>query len=179
MGIKQKSSSSLFLLIVIISVCFLMKLWFSFSSTENLFFILKPVNWLVHATINGSFNIRDDGSYYYPRFNVLIDKSCSGFNFLIICWGALSSVLIKTSKGWGTNLLGLSRAMLIAYVLTIAVNASRIIISITLLQFSANAEWVSSNWFHEALGSLIYIISLLLTYLLFLKKPFHHHAKLT
>ena len=179
MGVKQQSSSSLLVLIVIISACFLMKLWFSFSTTENLLFILKPVNWLVHASIDGSFNIRDDGSYYYPKLNVLIDKSCSGFNFLIICWGALSSVLVKTSRGWATNLLGLSKAMLIAYVLTIAVNASRIIISITLLQFSANAEWVSSPWFHEALGSMIYIISLLLTYLLFLKKPFYQHAKLT
>ncbi|WP_339608084.1 exosortase K [uncultured Roseivirga sp.] len=179
MEIKTRTSPSLLLIAIIIIGCVYMKFWYSQSTVENLFFILKPINQLVQLAIGSSSIRMADGSYYYSEIDVLIDKSCSGFNFLIICWGSLSSLFYRSHKSIKVNILSLFKALGLAYLLTIFTNTSRVIISIHLLRFSEMATWLASSWFHEALGSFIYLTSLLLTYLFLLKKPYETHAQLT
>jgi exosortase K len=64
----------------------LLKVGFTFADNNDLAFLLKPTDKFV-GLLTGSQSVflAKDG-FFYEKMNVVIDKSCSGFNFWILCF---------------------------------------------------------------------------------------------
>ena len=149
----------------VLTLGIILKLLFSASATEDLLFVLSPVNSLVEVFTSSSATYVDDKGYWYADLNVVIDKSCAGINFLILCFcitASSTAQYYKPSVQW----ILIPFCLVLAYVLTIGVNSCRIISAITLLNAQANFAWIKSPWFHEAMGSIFYLTFLIATFLL-------------
>lgn len=142
----------------------ILKLLFSASATEDLLFVLSPVNAMVEMFTSSNAIYVDGKGYWYTDLNVVIDKSCAGINFLILCFcitACSTAQYYKPSVQWAL----IPFCLVLAYVLTIAANSCRIISAITLLNAQANFAWIKSPWFHEALGSIFYLTFLIAIFL--------------
>lgn len=143
----------------------LLKLWFSSAGIENLSFILTPVD-KIFGLITGSQSVYiQDSGYYHESFNILIDKSCSGFNFLLICF--LSFVFLIT--GYFSSplhkILIFPVSLFFAWVLTIFVNASRVYLAVIALINTQKLLPNHQDLIHSAINITVYLFFLLLTFI--------------
>lgn len=147
-----------------IALFLLLKVGYTQTNSDDLLFLLSPTDKLISLfTSSTSDYIRGSG-YFYSEFNILIEKSCAGFNFLILCFliGYITCLqhLVKISKRW----IALPISLLCSYFLTITVNTSRILISIS-LNASKNI-FTDISGFHQFQGTFIYLFFLMLSYLI-------------
>lgn len=160
------------------AVFFLLKGWHSFMDTSALVFLLKPTNALVEAaTASQSVYIEDTG-YYHESLDIVINKSCSGFNFMLICFAVLVYLALRHIKRDMWRLAAIPITLAVAYMLTIFVNSARIVSAIYLGRLYPEVK--NTAWAHEALGAFIYLSFLILFYLLasvIVSKPTRHNAK--
>lgn len=142
----------------------LLKVVYTQLSVDKLLFLLYPTNVLVSFFTSSTASYVQSSGFFHPDLNILVEKSCAGFNFLILCFliNYLTCLqnLVKTTKRW----VALPICLLSSYILTIAVNASRIIIAISL----GGTKTFLSNTpnFHQLQGTFIYLFFLLLSYLI-------------
>jgi exosortase/archaeosortase family protein len=119
--------------------------------TDDLYFLLAPVNRVVALVTNSQAIYTEENGYFHAALNIYIDKSCSGFNFWILCF-----------------MIGIFRAArLISWLITVFVNASRILTAIFLQQLSPDFMKSQQHWAHQTTGIFIYLFFLLLFYWLF------------
>ncbi len=143
---------------------------FSYTLTDNdsLIFLLKPANQLV-GFLTGSESIYfSDVGYFYSDLHITIEKSCSGFNFWLLCFAMLSFLALNFFKTASQQTLVILVAFVLSYVLTIFVNSSRIFASI-IVQNQVKTI-LPSNAFsviHEAVGILTNLSFLVLIYYFF------------
>jgi len=138
-----------------------LKLVFRYSTTEDLDWLLYPTN-LLFAFFNGTEWQYDSASgYFYPELNILINKSCSGGNFLLISFLTIVFSTIAKSESILKSIVMIVAISLTSYVLAILSNVSRILI---LFQFNRYGIG-ESGWTHEAIGGFVYLTILLLAFL--------------
>jgi len=142
------------------SIFLLLKTIYTFTETSDLMFLLKPISFLVSWITNAPAKFSELGCYH-QNLNILIDKSCSGFNFWGICFVMLSFLGIKSLNLRQLQVLILAIALIFAYIFTIFVNTSRIVISLVLDHIFPQ-NWA---WFHEAEGAFVYLFFLICLYL--------------
>lgn len=179
---RQKALTMVGFPMVIIFICLGLKWRHIQSNNQDLLFILGPVNFLVSMLTHSQGFFDPEIGFYHQKLSVVIDKSCAGFNFLIIAFGSFFSLLYSSKAGIKTNILNIFKAIIISYCATCLANCSRIIVSIKTVSFSDTFSWLSTDWFHEAIGSFIYLGSLITIYLIlqnFLIKNNSTNAKLT
>lgn len=143
----------------------LLKLAYTQADTDDLAFLLKPTDWLVSLTANSPSGYQPESGYYHADLNILIDKSCSGFNFWILCFLMLSFLALGYFTQPVRKLATLPVALLAAYALTILANTSRISIALLLQHQSPGFSQHHPGWFHEAQGIFVYLSCLIGTYL--------------
>jgi exosortase K len=143
----------------------LLKLAYRAMDVNALLFLLKPVNVLVSTASGINYCYLESQGFYYPALNLLIEKSCSGFNFLLICFVALCLLLINHGRIIWHRLLAFPLAMCAAYLATIVANASRLLVSVFVQQHGGMLAKANYNHLHEAEGVLIYLTSLIALYL--------------
>ena len=159
--IEIKPSSLLFPALVIVS-CLLAKWWHISSTNHDLLFLLTPLNFLV-SLFTGSIGFFDaETGFFHSSLGIAIDKSCAGFNFLVIAFGSIFSMLYRTKDGFRLNLYRYISALSVSYLLVLTANTSRILVSIKSLHFSGLFPWLASNTAHEVTGSFIFISALLI-----------------
>ncbi|NRB47421.1 MAG: exosortase K [Saprospiraceae bacterium] len=143
----------------------LLKAAYSMAEVQHLTFLLAPSSEIV-ATFTGTGNtfIPDQG-YFNESLNILINKSCSGFNFWSICFLMSYCLLAKPNSSWFRNLILLPLVLGAAYLFTILVNSTRILFSIFLHSADAQLLAVDSPWSHQAEGVFIYLSYLIIAYL--------------
>lgn len=141
------------------------------STNSNLLFLLAPVDFLVSLFTGSIGFFHAEAGFFHNSLAITIDKSCAGFNFLVIAFGSIFSLLYRAKDGYRLNLLRYLSALLASYLLVLTANTSRILVSIKSLHFSDAFPWLASHWAHEAIGSFIFI-SALLTVCLFI-----HYSK--
>lgn len=151
-------------ILVGIAVFLLLKVGYTQTNSDDLLFLLSPTNKLVSLFIGSTFSYIKGSGYFHPEFNILIEKSCAGFNFFILCF-LISYItclhhITSIPKRWITMPI----CLLCSYFLTIAVNTSRILTSIS-LSASKNILTKMSS-FHQLQGTFIYLFFLLLSYLI-------------
>lgn len=169
--------------IIVSILCFCifagLKLAYPRMDTGNILFLLGPTNKAIEL-ISGSDAIYDSVSgYFHPQINMVINKSCSGYNFLLISFLMISFLFVKTGivKKW----LVIPVSFLLAYTITLIANISRI----TGYMLIMNIGTYSSSGFpdkllHQVEGIFVYLSFLIFAYLLLnhiINKIQHNHEK--
>ena len=167
---------------VAVGIFILIKLSYSLANNDDLTFLLKPTYKMVEVLTGSQFFYIPDIGYYCEKLNITIEKSCSGYNFWILCFIMLTFLALKYFERPFHKALIIPVALFTAYFLTIFVNTSRIFTSI-ILQGQANNFLPSRPHYmlHEIVGIITNLAFLILIYILtqkiLIKKP--SHAKLT
>jgi len=147
----------------------LLKFGYTFAHNNDLIFLLKPTDKLVGIlTASHSVYLSDKG-YYHEHLNTIIDKSCSGFNFWILCFLLLSYLAGKYLNKILNKIISIPAALIAAYVLTIFVNTSRIYASIVIHTHTKNILLTQQHIIHEGIGVITNLSFLILAYILFEK----------
>jgi len=146
----------------------LLKLGFVLAGNNELIFLLKPTTKLVgFLTGSTSIYVLDNG-YYHSKLNIIIDKSCSGFNFWILCFLIVTYSLVRFFKKTSYKILAVPSALILAYPFTIFVNTSRIIASVVVHAQTKRAIF-NYQIIHESVGIITNLTFLVLFYYLFEK----------
>ena len=159
----------------------LLKFAFTLANNDNLVFLLKPTDKLVGLLTNSQSAYLADSGYYHTELNILIDKSCSGFNFWILSFLVFTYLAIKYLDKPLHKILSIPTALAGAYLLTVFVNTSRILASIVVQNLTKNILSNQQYLVHETVGIITNLSFLILVYYLAEKLLIHRrrHAKLT
>ena len=168
-------------LLITMGLVILFKYLFTIADNDSLFFLLKPTDIFIEIlTATKSVYLANSG-YYHEKLNIIIDKSCSGFNFWLICFVMLIYLFLKYSDKNLRKFLAIPIALFISYLLTLFVNTSRIFASIIIQN---QTKSIQENWqhiIHEAIGIITNLTFLIIVYYITEKYIKHRqqHAKLT
>ncbi|MBK8444340.1 MAG: exosortase K [Sphingobacteriales bacterium] len=158
------------------------EIYFTLADNDNLIFLLKPTDTLV-GLLTGSHSVYlADKGFYHDQLNILIDKSCSGFNYWVLCFLVFTYPVVKYLDKPLQKTLSIPGVFVGAYLLTIFVNTSRITASVVVQTQAEKFLPVKlHSIIHEAVGIIINFSFLILAYYLTenLLKHKQHHAKLT
>lgn len=144
-----------------------MKFIYSGLSTDELRFFLLPLDRLV-GLITGSTSVYIAGQgFYHPSFDILIDKSCSGFNFFALCFIMLGFLSVRYFKHTRHRIIAILAFFFLACILVTFVNGARILTSIFTGAMSATSAYRQDALMHEAEGAFIYLFFLIMIYTLF------------
>ena len=152
---------------VVTGVFILLKLSFIYASNSDLVFLLKPTNFLIEFITNSQPQYLESNGYFYQKLNILIDKSCSGYNFWLVSYVMLAFLAISVLKNRTHKTIAIPLFLLITYLLTIFVNSSRILISVVLRDSELIIIDEKPVWLHQLEGSFVYLFFLICIYLIF------------
>lgn len=151
----------------------LLKFSFKLADNNDFIFLLKPTDKLV-GLLTGSHSVYlSDSGYYHEHLNIIIDKSCSGFNFWILCFLLFTYLTVKHFDKSLHKFLTIPTALIGAYLLTIFVNTSRIFASIIVQTQTKNIFLNQQLLIHEAVGIITNLTFLILAYIL-IEKLLNH-----
>lgn len=143
----------------------LMKAAYSTAELHQLTFLLAPTNEIIASFTGTHSTFIPDQGFFNESLNILINKSCSGFNFWSICFLMSYCLLAKPYAPGLRNVLLLPLVLATTYLFTILVNSTRILFSIYLHSGNSQLLAVDSTWSHQAEGSFIYLSYLIIAYL--------------
>ncbi len=155
--------------LIAVGLFILLKFGYTLADNNNLTFLLKPTDKLV-GLLTGSKSVYiSDSGYFHKHLNIIIDKSCSGFNFWILCFLLFTYLTVKHFEKSMHKNLALPTALVVAYVLTIFVNTSRIFVSIVVQSQTKSISMNHQLVIHEGIGITTNLTFLILAYVLFEK----------
>lgn len=144
----------------------LLKFGFTLADNNDLTFLIKPTDKLV-GLLTGSHSIYlPENGYFHEHLNIIIDKSCSGFNFWVLCFLLFIYLTTKHFDKTLHKILTIPSALIGAYLLTIFVNSSRIFASIVVQTQTKHIFLNQQHIIHEAIGIITNLSFLILAYIL-------------
>jgi exosortase K len=154
-------------LFYIASICvfILLKIFYSFANTDSLLFILKPTAKLVGLVTGADSAYIPNNGFFFDSLNIIIDSSCSGFNFLMICFVMLCFIILRYSAKTRFRFYAVPISLILAYVLAIFVNASRIIFYIVFDGYRNIISKENARLIHQFEGTFMYLSFLILIYI--------------
>ncbi|MEL6718581.1 MAG: exosortase K [Bacteroidota bacterium] len=159
--------------LLLASLFFLLKLVYAMADTGDLMLFLYPVDQIIGVLLNSDSTYDISFGYYHESLQIIIDKSCSGFNFYLIAFIVFAYLGLKYTKKHSQKILMLFVSLIVAYVFTIMVNSSRIYTSIILERQIP----FQSDFLHQGIGILTNLTFLILAYFLlesYLTNKKHH-----
>ena len=155
-----------------------LKTWHSWTDVEGVSFLVWPSTQLIASFSGMTFEYQEGIGYFFREWNILVDKSCSGFNWWMLAFLLGTFTSLQHLPKAKLNGLVLPILLIITYCLTILVNTTRILIAC--LIEPQLAESFSSIHLWE--GVIVYL-SFLMLWQLFciqvLKKYNSNYASLT
>jgi exosortase K len=149
------------LYLLVLAVATGLKLHYSRAASDDLIWILRPTAALTEL-ISGIPFAPEAGTGYLSRAaHAIIAPACAGINFLIIVFGLTAATGISRLTGNGLRLGWICGALAGAYLVTIGVNALRIVVSINLYGADIYHGIVTPGAVHRAAGVCIYFACLL------------------
>lgn len=142
-----------------------LKFLFSSMSSDGLLFLLQPTNYIVEVASNSESQYIYQQGYYNSFLNILINKSCSGYNFLLICYLMIVFLIVPKLKKRVYKSASLPILLFLAYFLTIFANSSRIIMSIMVRDLGTEFSTIKMSWLHQLQGGFVYLFFLISIYL--------------
>jgi exosortase K len=143
-----------------------LKYGFSRASSDELLWMLAPTAFLVEWITGVTFFHESPIGFINAQQGIIIAPACSGMNFMILSFCMLffsfTHRFTKTGKKWQWFLL----CIMGAYFATIAVNATRITVSMLLIFHDVHYGWLTAERIHRAMGIFIYLPGLFLLYFL-------------
>jgi exosortase K len=115
-------------------------------------------------SIGCGFVFESNTGYINHELRIIVAPACAGVNFLIaaFCMGLFSG-LFKI-PGFYSKLSWLAGCAAAAFLVTICVNAIRILISIDMITSDFHAGWFTPERVHRMAGILIYFFFLMIFY---------------
>lgn len=153
----------------LLSLLFFLKLLYTQTSVEDLLCIIYPVQRAIAFFTGETSQFIADNGYYFQELDIIIDKSCSGFNYFLICLSIFGLISINNTRSIKKNFLLFGTTVILAYVQTIFVNSFRIISTIYLQSSIESFLALNSKLIHTSIGISINISFLIITYLITLK----------
>lgn len=153
--------------IIWFGICFLifatLKYLFRCMDVDYIRFLIFPTS-IILEIVTGAKAVYEDGAgYFYSDLNIIIDKSCSGFNFLLISFLMTAFIFLRQTftKKW----IVIPLSFAIAYLITIIANVSRITGYLAIMRGSL-PQLLDANdsWLHQAEGVFVYLFFLILLY---------------
>jgi exosortase K len=141
-----------------------LKYYYSRTGSEDLVWILSPT---------ASFVEYLSGTHFEPEFNVgyissdravAIVPACAGLNFMIAAFCMAALWLLYSMKRKALLPLCVISALTVSYLLTVAVNSLRIVISMHLYKVNIYTQLITPARVHRIEGVIIYIVFLSLFY---------------
>jgi exosortase K len=160
------------LYIVALFIAVGLKYHYSRAGSDDLGWILGPTAGVVETISGFRFEKETASGYINRKCRVIIAPSCAGVNFLIIAFCMASFSGLPHLRYSGTKVLWLGICAASAYLLTITVNAFRIIASIYTIEADIHYQWMTPERLHRIEGIFIYFIFLCLFYSV-LRKTIH------
>jgi exosortase K len=151
----------------------LLKFGFTLADNNDLTFLLKPTDKLVGLLTGSQSVYLPESGYFHEHLNVIIDKSCSGFNFWILCFLLFTYLPVKYFDRTISKILTIPTVLIGAYLLTIFVNTSRIFVSIVVQSQTESIFLNHQHIIHEAIGITTNLTFLILAYVL-IEKILNH-----
>ncbi len=155
----------------------LLKFWFSTLQTDELLFLLAPISKILELSTGELSVYSSEHGFYYDRFNIVIDKSCSGYNYLLICFMVFYFQTVGHVKSTRCKILLVPVSLMLSYVLTIFVNSSRILVLLVSQDKISSLLHLDLRIVHEAIGVVTYLLFLIISYLATEKILNKQHAK--
>ena len=144
-------------LTLVLALC--IKLFYSAAGPDDLGWILYPTAALVKAFTSISFLFDPHKGYVAAGGAVVIGPGCAGLNFYVIalCMSTFSFI----GRFNRHKLYWFLVFVLITYVVTLCVNAFRIVGGIMLLEVGRSMNFAVSGALHSAQGTLFYFVFLI------------------
>jgi exosortase K len=162
-----------------VGIFILLKVGFTYANNDDLSFLLKPTDKFIGLLTGSQSTYLSEYGFFYEKLNILIEKSCCGFNFWILGFLVFSYLGLRYFDKTSHKILTIPISLLGAYLLTIFVNTSRIFASIVLQSQTSSFISGHQHLVHEAIGIITNLSFLILAYYL-IEKLFiqlKHHAK--
>lgn len=175
-----RTKTNIIYLLIVAAVFLLLKFGYTIADNNDLYFLLKPTDKLV-GLLTGSHSIYlSDKGYFHEQLNIIIDKSCSGFNFWVLCFLVFTYLTTSYPHKTITKTLSIPTALAAAYIFTILVNTSRIFASIVVQTQTKNIFPNNQHIIHETIGIITNLTFLILAYILIDRFLIYkqHHEKL-
>lgn len=153
------------------------KILYKYGNTEVFGFLSKPVAAAVAIYYGSDYHYNSDHAFAFDDLMIVIDKSCSGFNFFMISIVSMLLMMALTPVDKKKTLLTILMIPLIAYITTLLTNTSRII---NLIEFQNKLSigcGIDESLSHTLIGSFIYMISLLIIHTFFRKMILNTNSK--
>lgn len=130
-------------------------------------FILAPVTRVVELLTGENATYIENRGYLLAGLNIVINKSCSGFNFMCITFGLICFVISGYPPRRKHSLyLLLLPTLICAYLFTLAVNTSRILLAVQINFRVQQWGFPIPDWLHLAEGVFVYLFFLILIYII-------------
>ena len=150
--------------LVAVVVFLVLKFSYTLADNNDLLFLLKPTNKGVELSLGSKAIYTNADGFRHVKANIIIDKSCSGFNFWILCFIMFAFTSIRFLKGRNSKIISLPVLLLSSLLLTIFVNISRILVSISAQSLTNSFFHQKYVWLHQATGAFVYFSFLVLFY---------------
>ncbi len=144
----------------------MLKFVYTALDNDSLHFLLYPTNKCIEITTNSKAIYASETGFFHQNLNILIEKSCSGFNFLLLCFLLCYFTNVAYFKTAFAKILFLPITLIISYLFTIFVNTARILSAIVIERIFPYSS-KQFPWLHEAEGVFIYLSFLIVFYTLF------------
>lgn len=149
---------TILLALVLLGVAVGVKWWYRTATLDDLDFVLRPVSGAISLFTGAAWHLVPGEGYVFRTLGMVIDRSCSGINFLVIVWITFAFLLLRRAAAGCVAPYVVLLAGLAAYLLTLLANAGRILCMVALQQQSYHPGPKQ----HEALGAFFFISILLL-----------------
>lgn len=146
----------------------ILKLVFSFAHNTFFGFMLAPVIVIIELFTGAScVYMPESGGWYFGALNILIDKSCSGYNFWLLCFIMISFLTLRYFERSSYKAPLILAALFFSYCITLFVNTSRILASILIQnRIGGFLPLKYSALIHEACGIATNLGFLIIIYIL-------------
>ena len=178
---QQKMNKNIPYYLASVGLFVILKVGFTFADNNDLIFWLKPTDKLVGMLIGSQSVYTEEYGFFHEKMNIVIGKSCLGFNFWILSFLVFAYLGFKYFDKHLHKILTIPTALFGAYLLTIFANTSRIFAAIIVRNQTVGIFPDQQPLIHEAVGIITKFSFLILAYYLiekFLKhKIKHNYAK--
>ncbi|WP_408612977.1 exosortase K [Limibacter armeniacum] len=164
-----------------IGLFIILKYLYTIADISDLIFLLEPTNLVVKFLTGAKSVFIQDSGYYFQQLDIIIDKSCAGFNFWLLCFLMLVFLSLKYFEKVILKISAFIFSFIGAYIFTVLVNSSRIFVSVIIQKQAALALPIKEKIIHEGIGILTNLTFLILIYLITerILKTRNANAKLT
>jgi exosortase K len=142
------------------------KLHYSTADAEALRWILTPVAGLVALLSGMNFEWLPQAGFVNHAHSIVIAPACAGVNFLIICFASLFFTFVSRQRKDRAKCAWFALSATIAYLVTLAANSLRIILSVFLYDAPIYAGWLTPGRVHQLAGTVLFISLLVPTWLI-------------